>query len=267
MSVSSTSGNFSFPSSINLSNTAPLSLPSEPGFGGDNDPLLNNGTAYTLADFNGASAMVNGALPTTGQSHEVKAGENLTRIAMQRLGKTHEDAEVHAYMREIAQANKVSDPNKLKVGQQLQLPPTQKELSDSLDSQLGAGLDDVLGGGLTANALDDDANMLDASDYQALSRPSDNELATGESDAVRVKLDDMKDKSYFLSVNGYRNDMVTALSNARTSGDLTAIADASHEGHQTKKYEGELRNIASMPAGAQRDALVSNLISRMQADE
>jgi nucleoid-associated protein YgaU len=81
------------------------------------NPNLDDITAEIDVDAKAMSAAVGGAPAEAGQTYTVKAGDNLSRISKQYYGDANE------YMRIFyANRDKLNDPDKIQVGQQLTIP-------------------------------------------------------------------------------------------------------------------------------------------------
>ena len=80
------------------------------------DPTYSDLTADITVEQPRAAAV--GGAPSGGQTYTVKSGDTLTRISLQFYGSANE------YMRIFyANRDKLSDPDRIQVGQQLVIPP------------------------------------------------------------------------------------------------------------------------------------------------
>ena len=80
------------------------------------DPTYGDLTADITVEQQRAAAV--GGAPSSGQTYTVKSGDTLTRISLQFYGSANE------YMRIFyANRDKLSDPDRIQVGQQLIIPP------------------------------------------------------------------------------------------------------------------------------------------------
>ncbi len=81
-------------------------------------PNLDDITADISVDQNQAQAATAGGGSQSGQTYEVKSGDTLSKISKQHYGDSSE------YMRIFyANRDKLNDPDKIQVGQQLVIPP------------------------------------------------------------------------------------------------------------------------------------------------
>jgi nucleoid-associated protein YgaU len=82
------------------------------------NPNADDITAYIDVDQGRAIGPLGGGEGSTGQTYEVKSGDNLSRISKQFYGDPNE------YMRIFyANRDKLNDPDKIQIGQNLTIPP------------------------------------------------------------------------------------------------------------------------------------------------